>query len=111
MNTLGTTASKCALLARTELGLLAFHMSEDYWHRTPSGRVVRIGRSSRNLALWAIWLDGRLVCDTFSSPEEAAERANRRDFSDEDAVELFRGVSVPYDLTRWRRSPPEQWVP
>ena len=111
MNTLGTTASKCALLSRAELGLLEVHMSENYWHRTPSGRVVRIGRSSRDHSLWAIWLDGRFVCDTFTSPEEAARCANERNFPDDAAAELFRGIWVPWNLDDWRTSPPEPWTP
>jgi hypothetical protein len=112
VNIVLASSSKCALLAQRSYGSLTLLMhQEDLWHRTPIGRVVRIGRSSRNHSLWAIFLDGRLVCDTFSSPEEAAECAYKHDFPDEAAVELFRGVSVPYDLARWRRSPPGPWTP
>ena len=57
-------------------------MNENYWHRTPSGRVVRIGKSSRDSSRWAVWLDGVLVSDVFVSAEEAAACANRGDFHD-----------------------------
>jgi len=109
VNTLGTNSSNCALLGRAEWGLLVVHMN--YWHRHPSGRVVRIGLSSRDCSRWAIWLDGVLVCDDFSSPEEAARRANERDFHEPAAAQMFRGIWVPWNLDDWRRSRPEPWTP
>jgi len=109
MNSLGATISKCALLPQPELGLLVLGMS--YWHKHPSGRVVRIGTSSRDASRWAVWLDGVLVSDAFGSAEEAAERANKHDFPDAAAVEMFRGIWVPWNLDDWRTSPPEPWTP
>ena len=86
-------------------------MNENYWHRTPSGRVVRIGKSSLDSSRWAVWLDGVLVSDVFVSAEEAAACANRGDFHDEAAVEQLRGIRVPWHLDDWRRSSPEPWTP
>jgi hypothetical protein len=106
---MSSTSNKCTLLAQPEPGLLVVRMN--YWHRHPSGRVVRIGTSSRDASRWAIWLDGVLVSDDFGSAEEAAERANKHDFTDAAAVEMFRGIWVPWNLDDWRTSPPEPWTP
>jgi hypothetical protein len=83
----------------------------NYWHRTPAGRVAHIGASSRDCSHWALSLDGVLVADVFASPEEAAERANKHDFPDAAAVEMFRGIWVPWNLDDWRTRPPEPWSP
>lgn len=109
MSIVRITSNNAALLARPELGLLVVHMN--YWHRHPSGRIVRIGLSSGDSSRWAIWLDGVLVSDVFESPEEAAACANKRDFHDAAAVEQFRGIWVPWNLDDWRTSAPEPWTP
>jgi hypothetical protein len=87
------------------------NQDRDYWHQTSAGRVVRIGRSSRNCSLWEIWLDDQYVCDGFDSPEHAARCINERDFDDEATMDLFRGISVPYEMHIWRENRPELWTP
>lgn len=87
-------------------------MRDDYWHQTAKGRVLCIRRSSRDSSLWEIWLDDQFVCDGFDSPEHAALCINKRDFADEDTMDLFRGISVvPEEMTRWQENKPEPWTP
>jgi hypothetical protein len=96
---------------RRKFGLLVLHMNpEGCWFPTRLG-ILHIGSSPRDGSCWPVWLDDRLVCHGCGSPDEAADRANRRDFSESSAVELLRGVPVPYELNRWWRSPPERSSP
>src|ERR1017187_2350223 len=83
---------------------------DGYWYKVPngSGPIVRIGSSPRDASRWALWLDERLICDDFDSPEDAAFCANHRDFSLAEAIRLFSGIWVPADLHRWRTSPPDK---
>jgi hypothetical protein len=111
VKSLFATFGKCALLARSEMGLLVLHMHENYWHRTPAGRVVSIGRSSRDHSRWAVWLDGVFRSDVFVGAEEAAACASKADFHDDAAVEKFRGTRVPWNLDDWHRNPPGPWTP
>ena len=84
-----------------------------YWFKVPNGdgHVVRIEPNSRDASRWALWFDEKLICDDSDSPEHAAFRANRKDFSPDEANEtnrLFSGIWVPADLHQWRTSPPDK---
>jgi hypothetical protein len=80
--------------------------THSFWWHTPRGNV-RINPSARGGSFWEIWLGEKLICDSFTSPEQAALYASRRDFPSQFAIDLFRGIYVPSDITYWRTSPPE----
>lgn len=79
--------------------------ADGYWHGPWNGPVAHIGRTSKG---WAVYLDDVLVCDGFSTPDDAAFHANRKDFDTEEAIRLFRRVWVPPELTQWNTMPPEK---
>lgn len=81
--------------------------SDSYWYLASASKIVRIGRSAHSCLTWSIWLNDRLIYDNCSDAEEAALRASTKNFSDEYAVDLFSGVSVPSDINMWRTAPPE----
>lgn len=95
----------------TEIWPTGQMLRDNYWYQTTAGRVVCIKRSSRDRSLWEIWLDDQFVCDGCHSPEHAARCINERDFGDEATVDLFRGISVPYEMNIWRENRPEPWTP
>ena len=74
----------------------------------PQVREVCIRPSRRDASSWEVLLDGRLVDDGFGSAAAAAFHANRRDFSSENAIRSFNGISVPADLHQWRTARPEK---
>ncbi len=82
---------------------------QSFWYRASRRNVVRI--SEIDGSRWGVYLNEILICNSFGSAEEAAERANKKDFDTETAVERFGGVYVPWDLNRWRRTPPEEPAP
>ena len=58
---------------------------------------------------WSIWLNDELLDSKFGSPEEAAECANKKNFSTEMAIQAVQ-FWVPANLDQWRKSPPEDKV-
>jgi hypothetical protein len=81
-----------------------------FWHRAARGKVVRIGPVGGDISRWGVWLNDQLLCDTYGSAEEAAYCASRRDFGDENAIRRWAGISVPSEISFWRRIPPEEPV-
>lgn len=52
---------------------------------------------------WDLWIDDQLICPAYySSADEAAHYASRRDFGDEELNRKFVGLRVPDDLRQWR---------
>jgi len=86
-------------------------MSTSYWFQASKSKIVRIALSERDSSRWGIWLNNQLLDDASGSAEEAALRANQKKFGEQNAVELFDGVSVPSDIAFWRPSPPEMPAP
>lgn len=78
------------------------------WWLARKGKVVRIDLSPSDSERWGIWVNDRLLADSFGSAEEAALCAHNNDFNSETAIELFRGCRVPSDITYWRSLPPEE---
>jgi hypothetical protein len=83
--------------------------TQNYWHRTAIG-VARIGVSDTNANCYALWIGECLIDDQFDSPEDAAAKAHRKDFSSVSAGELFHGAYVPEDIDRWQQTPPEKQI-
>lgn len=83
-------------------------MCVDCYHvKIPDGKHVYIRRSLRDLSRWEVWLGDMLICRDFAGPRDAAVGAYSRDFSDEDAIEAFRYIRVPFDLDSWTEGEPE----
>jgi hypothetical protein len=80
--------------------------SQTYWYRASRRNIVRISES--NNGRWGVYLNEKLICDSFGSAEEAAESANRKRFDSEAAAAGFGGSYVPWDLNLWSKSPPEE---
>ena len=81
--------------------------TQSYWHRTAIG-VARIGVSDTNANCYALWIGECLIDDHFDSPEDAAAKAHRNDFSSVSARELFHGAYVPEAIDRWQQTPPDK---
>ena len=73
--------------------------SEQYWFVFKTD-VLRLAPSRKYPGEWTLSLNDQPLPDRYSSAEEAAEKANRKDFEDENVIRLIR-FSVPQDLDRW----------
>jgi hypothetical protein len=80
--------------------------SDSRWYRASKSKVVRISRTDHDAYRWGVWLNERLLCDSYSSAEEAALAANRKNFDNDDAVRIFSGTYVPSDINMWQTAPP-----
>ena len=81
--------------------------SQSYYYQTVIG-IARIGVSNTNANCYALWLGECLIDDQFDSPEDAAAKAHRKDFSSDSAIQSFHGANVPGDINRWCQTPPEK---
>src|SRR6267142_3559506 len=81
--------------------------SQNYYYQTAIG-IARIGVSNTNANCYALWIGDCLIEDQFDSPEDAAAKAHRKDFSSNSAMQSFHGAYVPEDINLWRQTPPEK---
>ena len=76
--------------------------SEHYLYTSNKGEVV-ICRNAEEPNWWDLLIGGKLVRPAFySSPEQAAECANKRELADEGLNKLYVGLRVPSDLQQWK---------
>jgi hypothetical protein len=75
--------------------------SDSRWYKS-----YRISRTSYDASRWGLWFNGQLLCDSYSSVEEAALAANKKDFDSDDVVRICSGNYVPSDINMWQTSAP-----
>jgi hypothetical protein len=67
------------------------------------GDVV-ICRNEEHQSRWDLRIDGQLICPGYyTSPEQAALQAHKRDFGDKELNEMYVGLRVPDDLGKWEQ--------
>jgi hypothetical protein len=81
-------------------------MDSESYYIISAGIVISIRPSEHHANRWAIFKGNKLICDTSSSPEEAAYRAYNQDFSTDEGIRAFGSLWVPDDIRRWNRGLP-----
>jgi hypothetical protein len=62
---------------------------------------VTISLNEERPGNWNLRIGGKLIYPHYKSPEEAAFKASRRDFGDEQLEQDYIGLRVPPNLTEW----------
>lgn len=76
--------------------------NEHYTYTSNKGEAV-ICRNEERLFWWDFWTAGQLVRPAFyTSPEQAAECANKHNFGDEELNKFYVGLRVPSELHLWK---------
>jgi len=73
----------------------------EYFHPASKNNLVRIFQNPRTANLWCISLNGEILAENFTSPEDAADHAHRRDFPTKAAIDKFRHIKPPWDIKLW----------
>jgi hypothetical protein len=77
-------------------------MNHDSYSFQSNKGDVTICHNDERPSHWDLRIAGKLVRPNYSSAEEAAFLASRRDFGDEELERVYIGLRVPAGLDRWK---------
>ena len=76
-------------------------MNQDCYVYASNKGEATISRNEEYPSKWDLRIEEKLIYPCYSSPEEAAYKASRHDFGDEELEQLYIGLRVPGELERW----------